>query len=598
MNTFFQNINKLRLIVINILFILFVVIVFGTCVASTFLSALFNDSTNGNKKASVLIINPSGAITEDSYFADSESYFFDMTEALRLSITDEKITTILLDLSSSSSISFSQIEELHSLIKQNKDSGKNIVAFAYQYNQTNYYLASIAHTIFVEESGSVEFDGLVSKSLFFANSFDKFMIDVDVFKVGNAKSGAEVFVDTKFSNESRANMQKTLNQLWQIFLTNVGENRNFEAPYSELTQYQKEYLSNIEKAFASGTIENNLYSSIAYNAKLVDSIVEVPSFYEYEDLLKLLSLSENYINYKDYIPLRSYSATAKIAVVTLEGSITDFEEPTKGYVIPSLFKYNLDNAFEDNNVKGIVVRVNSPGGSVGASQALYEAIAEGIKKHEKPVTISFGSVAASGGYWLSMQDKELSVPIFASSTTLTGSIGVYAILPNFSRALEHYLSISIDSVASKDAVNSPSIIEPLSPQNKRQLQNSVNYIFARFKNLVMDSRGISEKEFNQVAGGYVFTGEEALKLNLVDSIGGLYDAIDEVAERAKVRKYNIDFQKRYKTTFEKFSEELMNEIVPYSISNELFSVLQDEGFYPYIYLKDEKDLFAICPYSF
>ncbi|MEG3844386.1 signal peptide peptidase SppA [Microcoleus sp. herbarium14] len=441
-------------------------------------------------------------------------------DAIESAKKDPKIVGIYLEGSSDSSSSgFANLKEVRSALQRFRDIKKPIFAYQMDWNERDYYLGSVANTIAVNPYGSVEINGFSSQSMFLTGALEKYGLGVQVTRVGKYKSAVEPFLLKKMSPENRQQTQKLLGDMWGEYLKTVGPNRKLTVPQLQAV------------ADNGGT----LMADEALKSKLVDKVVyfdEIAS-----ELKKLTGTDRENKSFKQ-ISLKNYARIAEdknstradkknqIAVLYAEGDIVDGEGgPTQ--VGGDRIAAELRKIREDDDVKAVVLRVNSPGGSVTASEVIGREVALTGKK--KPVIVSMGNLAASGGYWISMGSSK----IFAEANTITGSIGVFGMLFNAEKlAANNGLTWDVVKTARFADINTVS--RPKNPQELANIQRIVDRIYDRFITKVADSRKLPKNKVQEIAQGRVWSGTAAKQLGLVDEIGGLEDAVREAAKQAKL----------------------------------------------------------------
>ena len=441
-------------------------------------------------------------------------------DAIESAKKDPKIVGIYLEGSSDSSSSgFANLKEVRSALQRFRDTKKPIFAYQMDWNERDYYLGSVANTIAVNPYGSVEINGFSSQSMFLTGALEKYGVGVQVTRVGKYKSAVEPFLLKKMSPENRQQTQKLLGDIWGEYLKTVGPNRKLTVPQLQAV------------ADNGGT----LMADEALKSKLVDKVVY---FDEIATELKKLTGTDRENKSFKQISLKNYARVAEdnnstrankknqIAVLYAEGEIVDGEGgPTQ--VGGDRIALEMRKIREDDDVKAVVLRVNSPGGSVTASEVIGREVALTGKK--KPVIVSMGNLAASGGYWISMGSSK----IFAEANTITGSIGVFGMLFNAEKlAANNGLTWDVVKTARFADINTVS--RPKNPQELANIQRIVDRIYDRFITKVADSRKLPKNKVQEIAQGRVWSGTAAKNLGLVDAIGGLEDAIREAAKQAKL----------------------------------------------------------------
>ena len=441
-------------------------------------------------------------------------------DAIESAKKDPKIVGIYLEGSSDSSSSgFANLKEVRSALQRFRDAKKPIFAYQMDWSERDYYLGSAANTIAINPYGALELNGFSSQAMFFTGALEKYGLGVQVTRVGKYKSAVEPFLLTKMSPENRQQTQKLLGDMWGEYLKTVGPNRKVTVPQLQAV------------ADKGGT----LMADEALKSKLVDKVVyfdEIAS-----ELKKLTGTDREHKSFKQ-ISLKNYARIAddknstradkknQIAILYAEGEIVDGEGgPTQ--VGGDRIALEMRKIREDDDVKAVVLRVNSPGGSATAAEVIGREVMLTGKK--KPVIVSMGSLAASGGYWIAMGSSR----IFAEPNTITGSIGVFGMLFN-AQKLAANNGLTWDVVKTGRFADTNTVSRPKNPQELANIQRIVDRIYDRFITKVADSRKLPKNKVQEIAQGRVWSGTAAKQLGLVDEIGGLEDAVREAAKQAKL----------------------------------------------------------------
>jgi protease-4 len=432
---------------------------------------------------------------------------------------DNRIKAIFLDGSKASSGSgYATFNEIREALIKFKESGKKIIAYDVNVSEQEYYLMSLADTIIVNPMGLMELNGLGIEPLFFTGAFDKYGIGVQVVRVGNYKSAVEPYTRTNLSPANREQLQILLGNIWNNFLKNVGESRNINP-----NNIQK--IADSQGVFYPQEAQKlGLIDQVDYRDKAISLLKEITD--NQEQSLRQVSLNR-YID----IPVTGIdnnSSDNKIAVVYMEGAIVD-GIGNKQQVGGNRFANILRKIRENEQVKAVVIRINSPGGSATASDVILREIE--LIQETKPVIISMGNVAASGGYWIATGGQR----IFAQPNTITGSIGVFGILLNV-QEIANNNGITWDVVKTGKLADLGTATRPKTEQELAIYQKSVNRIYDLFLEKVAKSRNISKEKVASIAQGRVWSGEEAKNIGLVDSFGGLDAAIQYAVEKTKLGK--------------------------------------------------------------
>ncbi len=500
------------------------------------LSALEGDTVTEVTKDSVLVIDLSGELVDydaqDPIDAALVELFdsgaatlalCDLLEAIHAAAVHDKIRGICL-LAGELSASPAALQELRAALLQFRKSGKFIVSYADDYTQGAYYLCSVADHLLLNPQGSVDWMGMAAEVTHYKELLDKIGVGVQVFKVGNYKSAVEPFVQSEMSNANREQITAYLSSIWGEIVSAVSESRNI--PVDTLNRYADEVLS-----FQTGE---------AFQQKgMVDTLLlkrDVNAFINAELLNAKPSQKLNQLSYGDLLNLSADDdlRSATIAVYYAEGEILSGSEDTfsAGIYCNETCKALRDLA-EDDEVAAVVLRVNSPGGSAFASEQIWNEVER--LKEKKPVVVSMGGVAASGGYYIACgADK-----IVAEPTTLTGSIGIFGLIPNL-RGLYDKIGLHSDVVATHRHSDMLFLNAPLDSDEQQLVQRNVEQGYDLFLRRCAAGRGMTTDSLLAIAEGRVWTGEMALKVGLVDTLGGIETAIALAAVAAEVDAYHVE----------------------------------------------------------
>ena len=440
--------------------------------------------------------------------------------------------------------SFASLEEIRNALQDFKESGKFIVAYADQYTQGMYYLASVADKVIINPQGNISWHGLASQPVFFKDLLDKLGIDVQVFKVGTYKSAVEPFIATEMSPANREQVTVFLNSIWNQLLDDVSVSRNISK--DSLNAYADQCMDLCQ---AEEYIKCGLADSVLYKDEMIAYLKQLTGRKEDQSLNSLFL--EDMINVKKNVP-KDKSGNV-VAVYYASGEILDAasSNSTEEVIDGQKMTRDLRRLRDDNNVKAVVLRVNSPGGSAYGSEQVWAAI-EAIKAAGKPVAVSMGDVAASGGYYISCNADR----IFANPTTLTGSIGIYGLIPNYKGLLTGKLGLTFDGVQTNKYGNFPSVSRAMTTDEHRQMQQYIERGYELFTTRCAEGRGMSIEAIKKIAEGRVWDGATALEIGLVDELGDLDAAIEWVAQKAKLDKYKTSAYPKQKTAMEQLMDEL------------------------------------------
>ena len=435
---------------------------------------------------------------------------------------------------------FASLKEIRNALIDFKKSGKFIVAYADNYSQKDYYLVSVANKILINPQGMLELKGLSAQTMFFKNTLDKLGIEMQIVKVGTYKSAVEPLITTKMSDANREQVTVYMGSIWKTFLTEVSAARKISA--EKLNAYADEMLmfQPTEKAKQYGLVDGLVYADEA------DSILK--TFVKGLEKDKEVTLVKHSAMTK--LPDTSKYDKNKVAVIYAVGEITD--AAGEGIVAKDLIK-TINDVAKDSAVKAVVLRVSSPGGSAYASEQIWHALYK--LKAKKTLIVSMGDYAASGGYYIScMADK-----IVAQPNTITGSIGIFGVIPNIS-GLNEKLGLTYDGVKTNKMSDAITVNRKFTPEERDLMQNYVNRGYELFVKRCADGRKMKTEQIKAIAEGRVWTGEDAIKNGLVDKIGGLNDAIAFAVTKAKLKTYNVSEYPEKETFESKFMKSFGDDV--------------------------------------
>jgi protease-4 len=469
---------------------------------------------------------------------DEKNGLFNIIDAIKYAEIDDKIKGISID-NNFINAGISQTKALRGALNKFKASGKFVVAYGDIYSQKDYYLSSVADTIFINPVGFLDFKGLYTERLYFKDFQDKSGFKMEVVRLGKYKSAVEPYIANEMSAENREQILVYLNSLWNEIKQDISLSRNITTAR----------LNNIADSLLARTPQmaktSNLIDKIAYHDEYVKGMKHALKLKSNKDL--------NVINVADYSEYASKKINAnysknRIAVIYAEGDIM-YGEGEKGIIGQGAMNKSLEKARNDDKIKSIVIRVNSPGGSALASELIWREIE--LTKKVKPVIVSMGDLAASGGYYIaSNADK-----IIAEPTTITGSIGVFGMLPN-GKNLADNIGINAEQVATNKNAVTYSFFEPLNDNQREFIKEGILDIYDLFSRRVAEGRNLSRDQVENIAQGRVWTGTDALKNGLVDELGGLDLALQRAAEAAEIQEYQI----REFPVFEKSLEKMLQDL--------------------------------------
>ncbi|MFN0275804.1 MAG: signal peptide peptidase SppA [Chitinophagales bacterium] len=416
-----------------------------------------------------------------------------------------------------------------------KNSGKFVIAYGEVINQAAYFLGSVGDAVYLNPSGILEFKGYSAQVSFYKEALDKLGVKTQIFYDGKFKSATEPFRMEKMSDENRLQLRDYLNSLFVHNLSEISSTRNIG------TEELKNIANNLSGWYPAFARQVGLVNDVLYEDEVHD-ILKSKIGLNTTDTVTIISLGKYSSTFQNLNPFEK-TVKEKIAVVYADGTIIDGEGES-GYIGSKTFADMMNEAAKDENIKAIVLRVNSPGGSAVASDVMWRSIEKA--KEKKPVIVSMGSYAASGGYMISCNADR----IFAEPNTLTGSIGVFLIVPEISDLMNDKIGISFDTVNTSAHADFPSITREFDDFEKNILQQGVDSTYDKFKKMVADGRGLSMDQVESVAQGRIWIGLKAKELGLVDEIGGIDETIAYAVSQAGLKEYSIvEFPKQEETFF-------------------------------------------------
>ena len=552
-------IDSARKVTFNLLFLF---------LAMGLLATLFSNDDPKIAKTTALVIEPKGKLVEQltaktvgSLIDEArgagivETLLKDVIDAIDAAKDDDRVQLLVLDLNSFSGAGLTKLQDMAEAITNFKTSGKKVIAISDFYGQDAYYLAAHADEVIVNEMGEILIEGFGRGRMYFKEGIDKLGLDVNIFKVGTFKSAVEPFELNGMSEYAKEANENWLGDLWQIYLNDVTAARGLK-PQS-LNQYAQE--------FAKLVVQANGYLS-AVDFGLADQALSRVEAREY--LIELVGENKETHSY-NRVGLDDYLTTIKedrfgretkgkkVAVVVARGTILDGTQPA-GTIGGDSTAALIRKARNDEEVKAIVLRVDSGGGSAFASEVIRREL-EKARADGKPVIASMGSVAASGGFWISTSSDQ----IWAHPSTITGSIGIFGIFPTYQKPLAKYLGIRVDGVGTAPLAGGIRMDRELPSEMGDAIQSMVERGYRDFLQRVADSRGMTTEEVDKVAQGRVWSGSDAYKLGLVDNLGDLDDAI---AAAAKLAELDEDYVVSYIQQEEGFQDKFVRELMAGAIS--------------------------------
>ena len=459
--------------------------------------------------------NPFSSIDPFSMNVTKSLSLLSVLNSIERAAQDDRIEGIYLNFSGLS-VGVGTTEEIRNALTEFKESGKFIVSYSDYYTQGSYYLASVADEIYMNPAGGLDWRGMASTSLFFKGALDKLGVKAEIYRVGEFKSAVEPFMADRMSPENRQQMEVLLNSIWGNIVKEVADARGID---SALLQ---RYASALEVVNPQKALELGLLDGLKYNdevladlsARTYKSVGEEPEMVRLAEYIKVPN------------PSRRLSGN-RIALVYAEGDIVD-GTATDGVVAGETLAAKLANVRRDDKIKAVVLRVNSPGGSALASEVIWRELS--LIQQEKPVIVSMGDYAASGGYYIACPADV----ILADKHTLTGSIGVFGLMLNVEDAFKNKLGITADVAKTNPSGDIGNSFRSATPAERAYIQNSVEEVYSTFVGHVADGRNLEYDEVLKIAGGRVWSGINARAIGLIDGFGGLKDAIGLAADRAGI----------------------------------------------------------------
>lgn len=475
-----------------------------------------------------------------------ENSLFDIVNTIRQAKDDRNITGIVMDLKNFAGGDQPSMQYIGKALKEFRDSGKPVYAVGENYSQGQYYLASFANKIWLSPQGVVDLHGFATNGLYYKSLLDKLKVSTHVFRVGTYKSAVEPFIRDDMSPAAREADSRWIGELWQNYLNTVAANR--QIPAQQVfpgAQGLLEGLTKTDGDTAKYALENKLVDALASSAEIEKALTKEFGWSKTD---------KNYraISYYDYALKTPADTGDSIGVVFANGAIMDGEE-TQGNVGGDTTAAQIRDARLDPKVKAIVLRVNSPGGSVTASEVIRAELAA-ARAAGKPVVVSMGGMAASGGYWISTPANY----IVANPSTLTGSIGIFGVITTVENSLDS-IGVHTDGVSTSPLAD-VSITRALPPEAQQMMQLSIENGYKRFITLVADARHSTPEQIDKIAQGHVWTGQDAKANGLVDSLGDFDDAVAKAAELAKVKQWHLEYYVDEPTFFDKVMDNMSGSV--------------------------------------
>jgi len=518
--------GRLRNLLVNGIFILLLLL---------FAAAFFAEQPQVPDDAA-LIFNPSGSIVEEmalpstsalplNLSAPNQTQLRDLITVLKRASDDDRIRLMVLKLGDMGKTSLPKLQALRKAIEQFKTSGKMVVAIGPNYSQSQYYLAATADQVFLDPLGVVGVEGFSIYRNYIKDALEKLHVDIQLFRAGKYKAAIEPLVRNDMSDEDRQSNRALLDVLWGAYKNDIAKMRNIKADRLQTVLDQpSRYL-----AEAGGST-----AELAKTEGLIDVLADHGSIQDYiAGAMNVASGEYDSIDFRQYLRATDdnnpSSKADQVGIITASGMISDGKQPPGSVGSESMIEM-LNKARLDAQIKAVVLRIDSPGGSAQASEAIRSAIVR-LKKAGKPVVVSMGGMAASGGYWIAAPADQ----IWASATTITGSIGAFGVLPNMQRSLET-LGVHSDGLGTTSIAGGIRVDRALPPELTKMMQLSMQHIYHRFLQVVASGRHMPVAKVAALAEGRVWSGLDAQRLGLVDSLGDFNDAIQAAATLASIEQ--------------------------------------------------------------
>ncbi|HXC09311.1 MAG TPA: signal peptide peptidase SppA [Steroidobacteraceae bacterium] len=526
----------------RVLHLVLLLVIFG------FILAALHTSIPIVPHSAALVIAPEGELVEQLTSAPvrrafgqasggpaPETLLRDVIEAIAAAKSDARIKLIVLDLGSLESSGLSKLQEIGAALRDFRASGKRVVVAADSLDQTQYYLASQAGEVYLDPMGMVYLDGFSYYRMFLKDAIDKLGVDVNVFRAGTFKSYTDQFSRSDMAPSERDESSAWLGALWNSYQQDVTRARSLPGgALSEFITDEPAALLAVNGDAAKLALQRGLVTALKSRRQMADELKVLVGEDEDSHSFNSISMNQYLASVRSKHVLKSKS-DSKVGVIVASGEILDGHQPP-GTIGGESTADLLRQARYDNAVKAVVLRVDSPGGSMFASEQILREV-QSLRKAGKPVVVSMSTYGASGGYYISAAANQ----IFASPTTLTGSIGVFSVVPTFQHSLEK-LGIKVDGLGTTALAGDMRQDRALSPAARQILQSSVDHAYAEFLRRVGDGRKKTVEDVDKIAQGRVWAGVDAQRIGLVDHLGGLKDATEAAAKLAQLgADYDVDY---------------------------------------------------------
>lgn len=508
-----------------------------------------DDSVPTVPKSAILKIDMSNPVTEQSSddpipsLASLSSLNFDansktigiltMVQAIEKAAEDPAIKFLYL-CPQNMMIGQAPLNELRAALLKFKASGKAIIAYADNYSQGSYYLASVADKVYMNKEGMAEMFGMSSNIMFFKDLLDKIGVNVQLIRHGKFKAAAEQLIASDISKENMQQNKELIGSLWNKWLKDIGKSRNIEP------EKLNSMVDNLELGLANSMLKNSLIDDAVTREEMSEKLCTLFSVEKAKDL-EFISIA----NYAKASLKPNLKAKDKIAIIYANGEIT--MDKSEGISAKTFYPI-IKKITADSSIKGVVLRVNSPGGDAQAAEIINQEL-QLLRKH-KPLVVSFGDYAASGGYWISAKSDK----IFTDANTITGSIGVFSLFMNYGKGLKKHLDINSVSIGSNQHSDMFSGLRSLDEKEVIYMQSFVEKIYTQFTGLVASGRSLPITYIDSVGQGRVWSGTDAIRIKLADKEGGLIDALNYTKELVGLTDYRVYEYPQVQNSLEKIME--------------------------------------------
>ncbi len=546
----------------KVLHLVLLLVIFG------FILAALHTSIPIVPRSAALVVAPEGELVEQlssdplrravgqaSGGPAPETLLKDVVDAIEAAKSDSRIKLIVLDVGNLSASGLSKLQEIGAALRDFRGAGKRVVVGADSLDQTQYYLAAQAGEVYLDPLGLVFVDGFSYYRMFLKDAIDKLGVDVNVFRAGTFKSFTDQFSRSDMAPSEREESSVWLEALWSAYSQDVTRARSL--PANALNEYVADApaaLAAVNGDAAKLALQRGLVTGLKSRRQLADELKSLVGEDQDSHSFNSIGMSQYLASVRSKRVLRSKS-DAKVGIVVASGEILDGHQPP-GTIGGDSTADLLRQARYDNTIKAVVLRVDSPGGSMFASEQILREV-QTLRKAGKPVVVSMSTYAASGGYYISAAANQ----IFASPTTLTGSIGVFSVVPTFQRTLDK-LGVKVDGIGTTALAGNLHLDRALLPASRQILQSSVDHAYAEFLRRVGEGRKKSVEDVDKIAQGRVWAGIDAQRIGLVDHLGGLKDATDAAAKLAELGPdYDVDYIESELTLREQLLMQLRSEVL-------------------------------------